>query len=390
MNNEAWRSGDLVRGDLRGRTAPTDVEALALAARVDPRFRGAWAGWPAREQAALAAYYLPHCSRQPLLKPTRPRILKFYCPFGHQTAFPSGHRYCLNVYAGCAHGCRYCYAAAYQRPHAASKRDFARLLDRDLADLERFDVPPAPVHVSNSTDPFQPLECELRHTWLALEGILAHRRRFTTVVVLTKNPGLAAQEDYVRLLRPLGVRPPPPGGAVNGTPGVIVEVSLAFGRDQARAFWDPQAPTVTERLEGIRALRAAGLSVVLRIDPLFPRSPLGRATGRSLADFGLVEAQTQEDLERLLAFAKEVGVRHVVYSPAKIVVSRRMGLDPVLRRLRNAYEVLSAPEQLEWRGGSWRLPCSASERWITGPFVDLCGQAGLQAKFCMKNLLETE
>jgi len=41
-----------------------------------------------------------------------------------------------------------------------------------------------------------------------------------------------------------------------------------------------------------------------------------------MADVGLTEAQTITDLEQLVDFAREVGARHVVYSPVKIVQPR--------------------------------------------------------------------
>ena len=45
---------------------------------------------------------------------------------------------------------------------------------------------------------------------------------------------------------------------------------------------------------------------VLRVDPLFPRSPLPTPPS-SLRDSGMEEAQTLDDLEHLAAFAREVG-----------------------------------------------------------------------------------
>ncbi|MBN2506796.1 MAG: hypothetical protein JXQ71_08895 [Verrucomicrobia bacterium] len=263
-----------------------------------------------------------------------------------------------------------------------------------MADLDRFDVPPAPVHLSNSTDPFQPLELRFAHTRCALEGLQAHRRRFTTITVLTKNPRLAARSDYARLLGALGnVGPAHPAAAArtaSGAPGAQVEVSLAFWRDDARAFWEPGAPSVAERVEGIRALRAAGIPVVLRIDPLFPQSPLPTQPNRTLADVGLVEAQTPQDLEALVGFARETGVRHVVYSPLKIVLGRRGGLAAPMRNLLAVYRAVSAPGKPMWRGGSWRLPTEVAERWVTGPFLEICRRHGVLAKFCMRNLLETD
>ena len=184
-------------------TKLTDHPPQEWLARIDAAYRPVWEGRTPEEQRALGLYFLPRRSAKPTLAPTRPRVIKWYCPFAAQSAFATGHRYCINVYTGCAHRCLYCYAAGYEPEHAAGKRDYARLLAKDLMDLERLDVPPAPVHLSNSTDPFQPIEEQLGHTQQTLEGLLAHRDRFTTVTVLTKNPALAASPDYVRLLKAL-------------------------------------------------------------------------------------------------------------------------------------------------------------------------------------------
>ena len=210
----------------------------SLVARVHPHFKPVWDHLPTEDQLGLAAYFLPRHSSKEWLEPTRPGVIKWYCPFACQAAFPSGHRYCINIYTGCSHGCEYCYAMAYSPQHAACKSAFQRLLARDLADLDRFHVPPAPVHLSNSTDPFQPLEVTARHTRCALEGILAYRHRFTTVTILTKNPLRAVQDGYVKLFQELGRLPDhhPQRGAFNdqGLPAFQVHVSLAFWREQAR------------------------------------------------------------------------------------------------------------------------------------------------------------
>ena len=371
----------------------TEPAAEVGLSRIDPRFRPVWEGRSPAEQLALSRYFLPHKSSKPVLVPTRPRVIKWYCPFAHQCAFPAGHRYCINIYTGCAHRCLYCYAAAYEPVHAGGKNNFAKALAKDLADLEAFDVPPAPVHISNSTDPFQPLEIRLGDTKRTLEGLLAHRRRFTTVTLLTKNPSLAARMDYADLLRALAEIPAGHPFANRwrelNHPALQVEVSMAFWREEAAAFWDPGAPSVASRIAGVRALRAAGIPVVLRIDPLFPRSLLPIEGGKSLSDFGLVEAQTLDDLEQLVTFAAQVGARHIVYSTAKIVRSRYQPLPDSMRKLLEVYRAISVPGKPGWRGGSWRLPPQFADRFVTGPFLELCRQRGIAAKFCMKNLLET-
>ena len=324
-----------------------------IVSRIDEKFRPVWEPLPTDQRTALARYFLPHKSSKESLAPTRPRLIKWYCPFAGQATFPSGHRYCINTYTGCSHRCRYCYAAGYEPDEAGPKREFASLLAKDLA----------------------------------------HRRRFTTVTILTKNPGLAASPEYARLLAALGTaggdHPAAAKWRTASAPAVQVEVSLAFWREDASRFWDPGAPPVAERIAGIRALREAGIPIVLRIDPLFPRSPLPLLPAKSLSDFGLAEAQTAEDLESLVALAKTVGARHVVFSPVKVVQPRRNKMSIEMGRLLDVYRAMAWPEKAVWRGGSWRLPPPATDRLVTVPFLEICRRHGVSAKFCMQNLVET-
>jgi DNA repair photolyase len=362
-----------------------------LIGRIDDRFRAVWQGKSVGYQQALARYFLPGKPKKAVLCPTRPRLLKWYCPFARQEAFPSGHRYCINVYVGCAHGCQYCYAASYEPLASGVKRGFAKMLARDMLDLEACDMPPAPVHLSNSTDPFQPLEAHAGHTRLALESILARRRYFTSVVILTKNPKMIVNLGYSDLLRQLGRLPQdhPRHDDFDGTgrPAVLVEVSLAFWREEARRLYDPQAPSVGDRTEGLYRLREAGVPLVLRIDPLFPRPLLGNAS-RRYQDYGLAEPQTLDDLEQLVLLARQLDVQHVVYSPAKIVQPRMRQLSPVMRAMRTIYQDVSDPGRPIFRGGSWRLPPDIQTA-VTAPLKDLCRRYGVRAKCCRQNLIET-
>lgn len=77
---------------------------------------------------------------------------------------------------------------------------------------------------------------------------------------------------------------------------------------------------------------------------------------RSMADFGLTEAQAISDLEQVVDFAHEVGIRHVVYSPVKIVQPRGRPLSATMTALLDLYRAMSARSRPVRRGGSWRLP----------------------------------
>ena len=234
----------------------------------------------------MALYFLPHGSEKDVLEVTRPRVIKWYCPFADQRQFPSGHRYCINVYTGCEHDCQYCYATGYVTAQPNCKNRFRHDLCKDLESLEAYDVPPAPVHLSNSTDPLQPLEQEHRHTLFALERLVEHRNRFTTVALLTKNPAVLVDDRYVHVLHRLNELPPDhprrPWFDAQGCPPLRVECSLAFYNDEHRRLLDPAAPSVESRMAATPFSAERGHPRLFADRPAVPARKAGvLATGKS-------------------------------------------------------------------------------------------------------------
>jgi len=366
-------------------------KGLSLAGRVHPKYRPVFEKMSEEDRAAVALYFLPHGSKKDVLEVTRPRVVKWYCPFANQREFPSGHRYSINVYTGCEHKCRYCYVTGYSDRRPNCKSHFRQDLCRDLASLEAFDVPPAPVHLSNSTDALQPLEQEHRHTLFTLEKLAEHRNRFTTVTLLTKNPAALVDDRYIQALHRLNVFPADRRQRgwfeEKGFPPLRLEISLAFFNDEHRRLLDPAAPSVENRMAAIRRLRKEGLPVFLRIDPLFPRDPLDG--GKKMADFGLPDVQAMSDLEGLVTFGHEVGIQGIIYSVAKITRPQQGGLPPVMEQMKRVYQHLSPRQRLIFRGGSWRLPEDVADQKIVGPFLEICARYSMPAKACKANLIAT-
>jgi len=166
-----------------------------------------------------------------------------------------------------------------------------------------------------------------------------------------------------------------------------VECSLAFFNDEHRRLLDPAAPSVESRMEALRFLRKKGLPVFLRIDPLFPRDPLGG--GKTMADFGLPDVQPLRDLEGLVNFSRELAAGHIIYSAAKITRPKQGALPPVMQRMKRVYHHLSGEQPVVFHGGSWRLPESAAAPLVLKPFLDLCRRYSMPAKPCKTNLITT-
>jgi DNA repair photolyase len=366
-------------------------KGLSLAGRVHPKYRPAFDSLGERDRAAVALYFLPHTSEKNVLDVTKPRVIKWYCPFADQREFPSGHRYSINVYTGCEHKCRYCYVTGYSDRRPDCKNRFRQDLCKDLEALEAFDVPPAPMHLSNSTDALQPLEQEHRHTLFTLQKLAEHRNRFTTVTLLTKNPAALMDDRYIQALHRLNTlpanHPRRDWFEEKGFSPLRLEISLAFFNDAHRRLLDSAAPSVESRMEAIRRLRKEGLPVFLRIDPLFPRDSLGG--GKTMADFGLPDVQSMSDLEGLVRFGHEVGIHGIIYSVAKITRPQQGGLSPVMQRMKQVYQHFSAEERLAFRGGSWRLGENVAKEQIVGPFLEICQRYAMPAKACKANLIAT-
>jgi DNA repair photolyase len=366
-------------------------EGLKIAERVNTKYKPVFDKLTPAQRAALAWYFLPHKSSKQVINVTRPGAVKWYCPFADQKEFPSGHRYCINVYAGCSHGCKYCYAQGYEPSQARCKDDFKKKLLKDLADIEEFNLPPAPLHLSNSTDAFQPLELRQRFALFTLQRLPQYRRYFTTITILTKNPAALTGPEYLESLKQLTSLPADhPRKDLfkdKAIPALRVEVSLAFWDENSAKFYDPGAPAVAQRIAAIKILRQNNIPVVLRIDPLLPRNPL--PGGKFLADFQLPDAQSLTDMANLISFATENGLLHIVYSVAKIVAPRYEPMTEAMQRLKQVYEYVACPDKLIFRGGAWRLPDNIAQEHIVKPFLEICDSLGTKACLCKQNLLST-
>ena len=352
-------------------------EGLHLADKVNAKYKPVFDKLLPNRRAALAWYFLPHKSKKETLNVTRPKIIKWYCPFADQKDFPTGHRYCINVYTGCSHQCHYCYAQGYEPDLPNCKANYHKHLLKDLNDIQEYNLPPAPVHISNSTDPLQPLELNCQHTLYTLQQLIRYRKYFTTITILTKNPAILAAPEYTQALRSL----------ITPKLQLRIEVSLAFNKQSDVDFYEPGSPSIKQRKQAIIELRKNNIPVVLRIDPLLPRNPLGK--GKLLEDFGLPNAQSLDDLNSLVTFAADNGIMHIVYSVAKIIQPRFKPVPISIAKLKQTYEHITSPNKLIFKGGSWRLPNNIAQPQIIDPFLNICKSKNINPIYCKQNLLST-
>lgn len=209
------------------------------------------------------------------------KILKRFNPFESSRSFGCTPRLCVNVYTGCFFNCIYCYSRSYipnfdkprckQNYEANLKRDIERALELGLGNLL--------VSVSNSCDPFQPLERVYKHTLYAIKRLIENGFR---LILLTKNPAQLLEKQYLSALDPKNA---------------IIEVTIPFLDNVG--FFEPCAPSSQERIDAVCNLVNAGFIVSARIDPVIPR-------------FGEVLGQSSDEIAALVEKLSQVGVKHVV------------------------------------------------------------------------------
>lgn len=323
--------------------------------------------------------YLYSTPRKPGGKPAlRTRVIALYDPFARRKDFPAGRRWCVNVYVGCAHACRCCYIAGYIKEpfRPREKKNFVKFFERDLKQIRELKLGPAPIHVSNSTDPLQEgLERKHGHTLFLLEQLREHREHFSTITMLTKNPAMLCEPEYLEVIRHLE--------------NFQIEATCAFHREETRRRFEPRAPSVPGRLDAIRKLREKGITVSLRLDPIFPREPLPQAFfGKSeLKDYGAPVAHTEEDIGKLIRFASEVGCKSVIVSPLKLIISR-FGENNLRPDYLELYAKANNGRKAIRKGTSFRVPWPLYRHWIEMP-RKLGESLGIPVVFCKNNLFRT-
>lgn len=168
----------------------------------------------------------------------------------------------VNPYRGCEHGCIYCYARpGHEYLGLSCGLDFetvihakheAPALLREA--ISRPSWKGEPIVMSGVTDPYQPIERELRITRGCLEVCRAFRQ---PVSLITKNHLITRDIDILADLARDGLA----AAAVSLT---TLDAGLA-------AKMEPRASSPAARLAAIRELSRAGVPVTVMTAPIIPR-----------------------------------------------------------------------------------------------------------------------
>ena len=161
--------------------------------------------------------------------------------------------YALNPYAGCEHGCLYCYARAYTRYRDAAeswgeivyvKENIVEVLAREARHRK-----PGVVGVSTITDPYQPIEREEMLTRKCLQVLLSAGFH---VSIQTKSDMVTRDLDILHEHRKR----------------VDVGFTITTLDNGTAALIEPRAPPPSLRARALKEVASAGLETWVFLGPI--------------------------------------------------------------------------------------------------------------------------
>lgn len=186
----------------------------------------------------------------------------------------------INLYRGCQHGCIYCdsRSACYRMEHAFEdievKENALELLESALRSKRRRCM----IGTGSMSDPYIPLETELRMTHRALE--LIDRYGFGAALI-TKSDRLLRDIDLLK--------------SINDKTKAVVQVTLTTYGDELCKLIEPNVCPTSARFEMLKKLRGAGIPTVVWLCPILP-----------------FINDTRENLLGILSMCADAGVRGII------------------------------------------------------------------------------
>ena len=195
-------------------------------------------------------------------------------------------QYSMNPYAGCEHGCIYCYARnVHEYWGYSAGTDFEQqiLVKKNAPQLLRkFLMRPewdaTPIMLSGNTDCYQPAEQRFRLTRALLEVCNAFNQ---PVAILTKNASVLRDKDILQEMGRKNI--------------VSVMLSITSLNESLRRVMEPRTVTARRRLEVISELSRAGIRMGVMMGPMIP---------------GLNE----QEMQRIMKAAADQGARFTAYT----------------------------------------------------------------------------
>lgn len=161
----------------------------------------------------------------------------------------------MNLYRGCSHGCIYCDSRSrcYQMTHDFEdieiKENAIELLEASLRSKRKKCM----IGTGAMTDPYIPLEMNLKHVRKSLELIYEYGFGFT---VITKSNRILRDIDLLK--------------KINDRTKCVVQMTLTTYEEDLCRKIEPNVSTTKERFKVLMELYKAGIPTVVWLSPILP------------------------------------------------------------------------------------------------------------------------
>jgi DNA repair photolyase len=175
----------------------------------------------------------------------------------------AGFTHSLTPSRNCGYACTYCYVPTMRFQGGLQPEDWRRwgqftTFKTNAAELlERAVRPDRTIYCSPTVDPYQPAEADEQMMPRILDVLIARPPR--AFVIQTRGPLILRDLDRLRSLA--------------ARRRLRVSFSLTTDRDDIRRAYEPLCASVSERLEAMARLTAAGIPTHATLAPLLPCNP---------------------------------------------------------------------------------------------------------------------
>ncbi len=246
-------------------------------------------------------------------------------------------KYSFNPYTGCSHNCIYCYATYIPRFRELRKKK--KVLIRLEKDLKKIDLS-LPISMSNSSDPYPPIEKKEKITKKCIELMKDYDAK---LLIVTKSDIVIRD---AKLLSEINCC-----------------VSITITSFNKAKILESNAPPPEKRVEALRKLKDWGVPVVLRLDPILPKI-------------------NEKEIDHILNLCEFVD--HVVTSTLKLRADSFKRVCDHFPELKNEYKKLyfKLGEKI---GNSFYLPKNIRLE-ILRCVEEKCREVGLSCAFCREGI----
>ncbi|WP_407421243.1 SPL family radical SAM protein [Methanobrevibacter sp.] len=160
----------------------------------------------------------------------------------------------MNLYRGCSHGCIYCdsrskiYGMEHKFEDIEVKENSLDLLKKELKKR-----PKAMIGTGSMTDPYIPLEKNLKYVRKSLELVYDYGFGFTCI---TKSDLILRDLDLLK--------------KINERSKAVVQMTLTTADEELCRILEPNVCTTERRVEVLKTLDEAGIPTVVWLCPILP------------------------------------------------------------------------------------------------------------------------